>query len=209
LLQSSPVSQLSGPNPNVNPDPQLPNMGFTPTGEQKSYPLAVSVQGIFESYFKDKPSPLTTTDEAEASSETESAALEKSGVGTIESSPDTARLVVIGSAEFLNDIILGLSSNLSGDRFLNSLQFTQNTIDWSVEDLDLLTIRSRGTSVRLLNPLEENDQRFWEIANYAVALLALVGLGVLWRVRQKNEQPVELVPENELPQEVQTTQIQA
>jgi len=208
LLESSPEAWLSGPNPNVSPDPQLPNMGFTPTGEQKSYPLAVSVQGVFESYFKDKPSPLTASAEEEQPAETDSTAPENSGVGTIETSPDTARLIVIGSAEFLNDIILNLSDNLNRGRFMNSLQFAQNTIDWSVEDLDLLSIRSRGTSARLLNPLEESDQRFWEIANYVVALLALVGLGVLWRIRRQNEQPIELIPENELPQETYVTPVQ-
>ncbi len=199
LLESSPQSTLSGPNPNVNPNMDLPDLGFTLQGERQSYPLAVSVQGVFESYFKDKPSPLVAGAEAEPSEAAPTA--ESSGLGTIERSPETARLVVIGSAEFLNDIILGLSGNLSGDRFLNSLQFAQNTIDWSVEDLDLLTIRSRGAAVRLLNPLGESDQRFWEVVNYALALLALVGLGVLWRVRQQNEQPVELIPENELPPE--------
>jgi ABC-2 type transport system permease protein len=98
----------------------------------------------------------------------------------------------------LNDIVFNLSSNRGGDRYLNSLQFAQNTVDWAVEDLDLLSIRSRGGSTRLLNPLEETDQRFWEIANYIAALLALIGLGVLWRMRQRNEQPIELVSSDEL-----------
>lgn len=214
LLESSPQSWLSGPNPDVNPNPDLPNMGFNPTGEQKSYPLAVSVQGTFDSYFKGKPSPLTASTEEEQPAQTDSTTPENSGVGTIESSPDNARLVVIGSAEFLNDIILNLSDNLSRGRYVNSLQFAQNSIDWSVEDLDLLTIRSRGTSARLLNPLSENSQNFWEnphfweIANYGLALLALVGLGVLWRIRRQNEQPIELIPESELPQETYATPVQ-
>jgi ABC-2 type transport system permease protein len=119
-------------------------------------------------------------------------------IGTIENSPDTARLVVIGSAEFLNDIVFQLSSNLTQDRYFNSLQFAQNTVDWSVEDLDLLGIRSRGTSARVLNPLTEREQSFWEAANYVLALLALVGLGFVWRWRQQNEQPMELVPQTAL-----------
>jgi ABC-2 type transport system permease protein len=202
LLESTPASWLRT-NTEVNPNPQLPDLGFSPEGEQKSYPLAVSVQGVFESYFKDKPSPLETT-ESEEDSLVEEATTEETAettpgaVGTIETSPENARLVVIGSAEFLNDIVFNLSSNLGGDRYLNSLQFAQNTVDWAVEDLDLLTIRSRGTSARLLNPLEETDQRFWEIANYVVALLALIGLGVLWHIRRQNEQPIELAPRDEL-----------
>jgi ABC-2 type transport system permease protein len=104
-------------------------------------------------------------------------------------------LVVVGSAEFLNDIVFQLSSNLTRDRYLNTLQFMQNTVDWSVEDLDLLTIRSRGTSARVLNPPTESQQTTWEWTNYGLALLALVGLGAIWRWRQQNEQPMELVPQ--------------
>jgi ABC-2 type transport system permease protein len=106
--------------------------------------------------------------------------------------------VVIGSAEFLNDIVFDLSASLTRDRYLNSLQFMQNAVDWSVEDLDLLSIRSRGTSARVLYPLTESQQSFWEGVNYVLALLSLVAIGVVWRVRQKNEEPMELVPPEQL-----------
>jgi ABC-2 type transport system permease protein len=101
---------------------------------------------------------------------------------------------VVGSAEFLNDFVFRMSSTLSQDRYLNSLQFAQNCVDWSVEDLDLLGIRSRGTTSRLLMPLSESQESFWEGLNYAVALLALIGIGLLWRVRRRNEKPMELLP---------------
>ncbi|MGC8879896.1 MAG: hypothetical protein ACP5R2_11805, partial [Anaerolineae bacterium] len=81
-----------------------------------------------------------------------------------------------------------------GDRYLNSLQFAQICVDWSVEDLELLNIRSRGTVSRLLAPLTESQQSFWEVLNYLVALLGLVGIGIFWRVRQRSEQPIELLP---------------
>jgi ABC-2 type transport system permease protein len=200
LLKSSPGSWLRT-DTNIQPDlNSYPDLGFPVEGEQKSYPLAVSVQGVFESYFKGKPSPLTAapTPEAGQAAGTEpqpAPTAEVNAIGTIENSPDTARLVVIGSAEFLNDVVFQLSSNLTRDRYLNTLQFMQNTVDWSVEDLDLLGIRSRGTSARVLNPLTESQQSFWEGANYVLALLALVGLGAIWRWRRQNEQPMELVPQ--------------
>ena len=115
LLQSSPASWLRT-NPDVNPNMELPDLGFSPEGERKSYPLAVSVQGVFESYFKDKPSPLEAADTGEGGEDTKTVGL-PSTLGTIESSPETARLVVIGSAEFLNDLILNLSDNLNRGRF--------------------------------------------------------------------------------------------
>jgi ABC-2 type transport system permease protein len=182
-----------------------PDIGFPIEGEQQAYPLAVSVQGVFESYFfKDKPSPLEATEDEEGGTQpaaAESTTTTLNSVGTIETSPDTARLVVIGSAEFLNDIVFDLSASLTRDRYLNSLQFVQNTVDWSVEDLDLLTIRSRGSATRVLNPLTEQDQSFWEGANYVLAVLALLGIGVIWRLRKQNEKPIALMPQTELPAE--------
>jgi ABC-2 type transport system permease protein len=116
-------------------------------------------------------------------------------VGTLESSPPTARLVLFGSAEFLNDTVFDLSSSMSGDRYLNSLQLAENAADWSVEELDLLSIRSRGTASRLLVPLSEREQTFWETANYMLALAAVVVLGLAWRARRRNEQPMTLTLE--------------
>lgn len=201
LLKSSPGSWLRT-DTNIQPDLQTyPNMGFPVEGEPKSYPLAVSVQGTFESYFKGKPSPLTESAEANPvqpagpSPEPTATPAPVNTIGTIESSPDSARLVVVGSAEFLNDIVFQLSSSLTQDRYLNSLQFMQNTVDWSVEDLDLLGIRSRGTSARVLNPLTEQQETTWEVTNYVLALLAVVALGAVWRWRRQNEQPMELVPQ--------------
>ena len=79
------------------------------------------------------------------------------------------------------------------------MQFAQNAVDWSVEDLDLLSIRSRGTSAQVRNPLTESEQTFWEVTNYVLALLALLALGIIWRMRQHNETPIELLPPSRLP----------
>jgi ABC-2 type transport system permease protein len=111
----------------------------------------------------------------------------------LEQSPDTARLVVVGSAEFLDDIVLQLSSRLTQDRYLNNLQFVQNAVDWSVEDLDLLGIRARGTITRVLKPMDQRDEQTWEYANYLIAGIALILIGVLWYYRRRHEQPIELV----------------
>jgi ABC-2 type transport system permease protein len=196
LLKSSPGSWLRT-NSDIQPDLQTyPELGFPIEGQQAPQTLAVAVQGSFESYFKGKPSPLATTS---VQTDTTKPAMqpqqpEQPGVGTIDRSPDTARLVVVGSAEFLNDVVFQLSASLSRDRYLNSLQFAQNTVDWSVEDVDLLSIRSRGTTSRLLIPLTDSQQSLWEAVNYAVALLALIGIGVLWRLRRRNEKPMDLLP---------------
>ncbi|MFN2156145.1 MAG: Gldg family protein [Anaerolineae bacterium] len=198
LLQSSRQSWQRSDS-DVNPDmQQYPQYGFPVEGDQASLPLAVSVRGSFTSYYADPnhPSPFAAAPEAPptpAPDGSESGA--PAVLGTIESSPESARLVVVGSAEFLDDVVLDISRSLSQDRYLNNLQFLQNAVDWSVEDEDLLTIRSRGTYARLLRPLSETQQMRWEVANYVVALLGLIGIGVLWRVRQQNEEPIIVVDE--------------
>jgi ABC-2 type transport system permease protein len=190
LLRSS-AQSWSQTDTNIQPNFELyPELGFASQGERQSYPLAVAVQGVFESFFKGKPVPAVEP----VGQAVEGSALSEPAAGVIEASPESARLVVIGSAEFVDDVVFSISASLSRDRYLNTLQFVQNVVDWSVEDLDLLGIRSRGTASRILSPMTENEQSVWEGANYGVALLALVAIGVVWSVRRRNEQPIELDP---------------
>jgi hypothetical protein len=94
----------------------------------------------------------------------------------------------------VDDVVFDLSSRLTQDRYLNSLQFLQNSVAWSTEDLELLSIRSRGTQTRVLAPLSEREQSLWEAANYAAALLALVVIGFVWNSRRRGREPMELLP---------------
>lgn len=198
LLQSTDGSWLRT-DTNAQPDLEAyPGVGFPVEGEQKARPLAVSIRGSFESYFKDKPSPFEESQESEAPAGSEGAtptpeAAEEPVLGTIETSPESSRLVVIGSAEFLDDTIMDISRSLSEDRYLHNLQLLQNAVDWSVEDEDLLSIRSRGTYARLLEPMKKSEQSFWEGLNYALALLSVIAIGVVWNVRRRAEEPMPLV----------------
>ncbi len=192
LLRSSPDSWLQT-DTNILPDPEAPDQGFPPGPDQQSYPLAVAVQGSFESYFKEKPSPWGADAFSEGEGNEPEATQEPPP--TIETSPASARLVVVGSAEFLDDVIFQVSSSLTRDRYLNSLKLIQNGVAWATEDLDLLNIRSRGAYTRVLDPLAEGEPAFWEIANIVVALFGLVVIGIVWNVRTRNEQPIPLTVE--------------
>jgi ABC-2 type transport system permease protein len=185
LLQSSEMAWTTQ-NPTIQPNFELyPDYGFPVDEAAQQFPLAVSVQGVFESAFQDEASPL-----AEGALEDDQ---DQAVPGTIEVSPETARLVVIGSAEFVDDVVFDISTSLSRDRYLNSLKLVQNCVAWATEDLDLLEIRSRGTYARVLAPLNEGQQSFWEVVNYAMALLGLVFIGVVWTARRRNEQPMDII----------------
>ena len=145
LLKSSKNAWLRA-DPNITPNlQQYPGVGFAVEGERASQPLAVAVSGSFQSFFKDKPSPLASAAQPAGDPAQPTPTPSPQRGSTIEASPDTARLVVIGSNDFLTDVVFQISSSLGTDRYLNSLQFIQNAVDWSVEDLDLLGIRARGT----------------------------------------------------------------
>jgi ABC-2 type transport system permease protein len=199
LLYSSENAWIK-PDTNILPDYNLyPDMGFPPGDSHQQYPLAVAIQGTFESYFKGKPSPLSAEPaEGVEVGPTDSATNAASLAPVIEQSAGTARLVVVGGASFLDDLVLRISSQISQDRSQNNLLFTQNLVDWSVEDLDLLNIRSRGTSTRVLQPLETQQQTTWEIVNYIIALLIPLMIYFYWRYRRLNEAPIELLSEAEI-----------
>ncbi len=199
LLKSSPQS-WTRQDTNIQPDFETyPEMGFPTGSERQSHTLAVSLKGSFESYFKDKPSPF-----AEGESEQPEEAAPEAATptppppSTVEESPESARLVVVGSAEFVDDVVFNLSSSLTQDRYLNSLKFVQNCVAWSTEDEALLNIRTRGSYSRVLVPLSEGAQSVWEGANYIVALLALVVIGIVWNSNRRREEPMDLVPREEL-----------
>ena len=169
----------------TNPQPDMnlyPDFGFPRQGDAQVYPLAVVVQGTFESFFQDKESPFTAPPETDT--QTGEEPVTPPAVAPLESSAQSARLIVVGSSEFLNDNVIQLGSQFSAESALNALQFVQNTVDWVTEDTDLLSIRSRGSSSRLLDPLTEDKQNFWEGLNYGLALISLIVLGVLWQWRK-------------------------
>ncbi len=197
LLQSSAQSWATA-NAAAQPDPQTyPQLGFPVDGELGSHTLAVAVQGPFVSAFTGKalqqPAQASSTGPGQTPNPNtpDVTALQ---AARIDQSPDTARLLLIASNEFLNDNVFRISSSLAPESPSHSLQFLQNAVDWSVQDLDLLGIRARGTQARVLKPLSPSDQRFWEVLNYAVALLILTAIGLVWAARRRNEKPMTLVP---------------
>ena len=104
----------------------------------------------------------------------------------IEHSPESARIILIGSSSFLSDDILSLLSQVDRTQYLTPLSFAQNLVDWSLEDRGLLALRARGGLFsRTLGPVKAGEQPLWEYLNYALALL---GLGIVYFVRRRLRQ---------------------
>jgi len=81
-----------------------------------------------------------------------------------------------------------MTGSASGSGYLSTLQLVVNSIDWSLEDSGLLSIRSRGHFNRTLPPMEREQQLFWETLNYFLAALALLIIGLIHRMRTRARQ---------------------
>lgn len=177
LLKSS-VKSWTSKNTDIQPDynkygetgfelPEAKTMG--------SHLIGVAQEGKFESFFKGKPSPL----KAEGGQNSDSSKADF--VNTIESSAESAKIILFSTNTFLSDEMLELASAGMGTRYMNPVELVLNSIDWSLGDRDLLSIRGRAQFSRTLKKLDKNESLFWEYLNYA---LAAAGLGVVFIFRQ-------------------------
>lgn len=172
--------------------PQVTQTGtskFEPEGTQQRHLVGVSVQGSFDSYFKDKVSPLVEAARAkkeEANQEEPLSAEEQeeeklSLDAVIKRSPDSARIIVFSSNDLLRDPIMRLIGSAQQSEYLVGLQLMANAVDWSLEDSALLSIRSRGHFNRTLPPIDQDTQWFFEYGNYVIALLLILAIALVQR----------------------------
>jgi ABC-2 type transport system permease protein len=193
LLRSSESAWLSA---STDVLPQVDARGvreFRPEGETGRHLVGVISQGRFESFFADRESPLLEKkEEQEADGETETQSPDEPEqdtlVGVIRHSPESARIILYSSSDFLQDMVVSMAGAASGSDYLNGLQLMANSVDWALEDRDLLSIRARGQFNRTLPPMEQGTQVFWEYLNYALAILAIGLIGLLHLYRQRRRQ---------------------
>jgi len=196
LIRSSDQSWTSESS-QIQPDFQrYPQTGFASGQERRAELLALAVEGRFTSWFKGKTSPLLkakehkgaeakATPETEEGPDAEGAAMpaeDKTRVsGVVETSPPSARLILIGSSTFVSDTALDLAAQATGTRYLKAMELMENAVDWMLEDRGLLSLRGRGQYSRLLAPLDRETQMFWEYLNYGLGLAGLALVYVLER----------------------------
>lgn len=170
---------------------------FAPEGERGARLLGVISSGRFDSYFAGEQSPLLAEQlaEKERVTEEEGGKAKDKSVAELESlpaqisrSPESARIVLFSSNDFLRDQVLRMSGSAAGSEYLNTLQLLANSVDWALEDTGLLSIRSRSHFNRTLPPMEHGAQLFWEYLNYICALLALGLVALVQQLRKRARQ---------------------
>ena len=101
----------------------------------------------------------------------------------IERSPESARLFLFASNDFLADQTMRIVGSADGTLYGNSVQLMANVVDWSLEDQSLLSIRSRGHFNRTLPPLNSSEQAFIEYLNYGLASAGVAFVFFVYRRR--------------------------
>jgi len=192
LLSSSEKTWLQK-STNLEPDlEKFPGVGFgmeegAATGRQ---PMAVTQAGTFPSHFANKPSPIFGEDiKAEGGQ-----AVDRTGRTLKTSSPD-ARLAVIGSSEFISDLVMQLGAQIGGGPYRGNRTLVRNLMDWALQDTELLQIRSAGAFARTLKPMKPEEKSQYEIVNYVIVLLALGGVLAIAVTRRRRAKPMVLTPE--------------
>jgi ABC-2 type transport system permease protein len=204
LIESSRGSWESK-SASVLPDFQTyPQLGFEQGKDTGRRLLGVAVEGQFTSFFAGKPSPLAKDVPAESAENKPADPAQQppadpndpnkpkseakpSITGVIERSPESARIILIGSSSFLSDELLEVLSAVDRTQYATPMRFAENLIDWSLEDRHLLALRSRGGQFsRTLPPMSEASQMMWEYANYTLALLGLLAIYLFRRFARRS-----------------------
>lgn len=187
LLRSSPQAWLSNSKdvmPKVDSSGRStlrPPPAENETGQSQSHHsiqnLGVVMEGRFTSMFADVSSPSNGTG-ANVNATANPAAPSRPR-GLLERSPESARIVLFSSNDFISDKVLNSLVAASGTQYLGPLDLFRNTLDWALQDEQLLQIRSRAHFNRTLPPMERQAQLLIEYFNYGLALLWLAVLALI------------------------------
>ena len=145
---------------------------------QQTRDLGMVLQGRFDSFFTNRVHPLDNADDNTAIS---------GGPGItslIQHSPESARIILFASNDFMDDQILNAEVTATGTQYLGPLELFMNTLDWALQDDQLLQIRSRAHFNRTLPPMERKAQALIEYFNYGLAVLWLLLLAATHWLRK-------------------------
>ena len=171
----------------------FPKWGFRQTEEKGPFTLAYIIEGAFDSYFNGKENPFSkpeVNDDAknnEGNKAKEDDDTKKNGdiVSFVTHSPSSSKIIIFASNEFVEDSTLRVSASTGSSRYMNSLKLIENTIDWSLEDKTLLSIRGKTNFSETLKPISKEQKEFYEILNYLISSLLLLGFYIICKVKRQ------------------------
>lgn len=182
LLQSSRYSRsqlspvrLSFEILKVQPDPAKFNQG--------NIPLAVLLEGNFESYFKNRLTPEFQE------------VLNQLNLPFLESGRPAKQLIV-SDAEFMQNLVKVSTGKVeeigynAWERkyYKGNKDFILNAVEYMLDEHGVLESRSKEIKLRLLDAVRTKSERtFWQILNIGLPLVFLLLFGVIYRYIRKRK----------------------
>tara|TARA_R110000772_G_scaffold48719_10_gene111461 strand:- start:24448 stop:27282 length:2835 start_codon:yes stop_codon:yes gene_type:complete len=144
---------------------------FAVEGETGSRVLGVVLEGRFQSAFASRGAPAIDAENG------------REPRGLLRQSAESARLVLFSSNDFMDDQMLNAMVAAAGTQYLSPLELFMNTLEWSLQDQSLLSIRNRAHFNRTLPPMSREAQQWIEYLNYGLAVVWLLILAGVHRLR--------------------------
>ena len=175
LLTSSPFSKADG-------TPREINLRIDPNNQNKeaykhgNIPLAVLLEGEFNSVYKDRIRPINLKEKAERSKPT--------------------KMLVVADGDIIkndidskNNIPLELGFDKWTNKYYDNKSFLQNALNYLLDDTEFLSLRNKKVQLAFLDKQKVAESvSSWQIKVfvYPLLLLILVMLSVLYFYRKKN-----------------------
>ena len=156
-------------------------------GDEGDYPVAVMLEGQFKSAFENRPISEAFLNSSDFNTKFKS---------------DTTKMLVVSDGDILrNEIIdsayineewrykfMPINADAFGVRNPNGTpkyaygnrEFVLNTIDYMLDDLSLIGIRTKTITLRMLNTEKVVEEKeFWKFVNIAIPLIAIFLLAIV------------------------------
>ena len=175
LLASSPFSKADG-------TPREINLRFDPNNQNKeaykhgNIPLAVLLEGEFNSVYKDRIRPINLKEKSDRSKPT--------------------KMLVVADGDIIkndidskNNIPLELGFDKWTSKYYDNKAFLQNALNYLLDDTEFLSLRNKKVQLAFLDKQKVAESvSSWQIKVfvYPLLLLILVMLSVLYFYRKKN-----------------------
>ena len=175
LLASSPFSKADG-------TPREINLRFDPNNQNKeaykhgNIPLAVLLEGEFNSVYKDRIRPINLKEKSDRSKPT--------------------KMLVVADGDIIkndidskNNIPLELGFDKWTSKYYDNKSFLQNALNYLLDDTEFLSLRNKKVQLAFLDKQKVAESvSSWQIKVfvYPLLLLILVMLSVLYFYRKKN-----------------------
>ena len=134
-----------------------------PASVQQAHTVAVSLSGVFKSFYAGKAIPPVESSESDEAMTAKPAEEER----TTKTDSEATQIVVVGNSQFLQQ----------GQR--DGQLFFLNTVDWLTLGEELINIRSHGATNRPLKEISESEKFFLKFISIAGVPVLVVAFGLV------------------------------